>query len=193
MHELHVHNYNESMDGLSCQLSVFLLSSFSLSPCDKAAAQQSATHALYLEEIFSRILYLHLYFSLGHPFPANTERFHIFLRLFSTFGLMLQNVITFGGGGVCVCFSKSVRKRRFRNVWVGEGGAGGHSFAHRAVNRRTHRAQAMLQGSPMIPNPIRCHCCPFPQGPGLHWGTHPPACDWENTSSTFPNPVACVL
>ena len=26
-----------------------------------------------------------------------------------------------GGGGVCVCFVKSVRKRRFGNVWVGGG------------------------------------------------------------------------
>ena len=58
-----------------------------------------------------------LYISLGHPFPANTERFHIFFRVFSTFGLMHQNVVTLGG--VCACFSKSVRKRHFRNVWVG--------------------------------------------------------------------------
>ena len=45
--------------------------------------------------------------------------FSHFFRLFSTFGVMHQNVVTLGG--VCVCFSKSVGKRRFRNVWVGGG------------------------------------------------------------------------
>ena len=44
-----------------------------------------------------------------------------FFGFFSTFGLMHQNVVTLGGGGG-VCFSKSVRKGRFRNVWVGGGG-----------------------------------------------------------------------
>ena len=85
----------------------------------------------------------------------------------------------------------------FRNLWenavsemYGLGGVGGHSFAHRAVQGRTHRAQAMVQGSLIIPNPIRCHRCPFLQGPGLHWGTHPRACDWEHISSVFPNPAA---
>ena len=112
-----------------------------------------------------------------------------FSRLLSTFSPMHQNVVTLGGG--CVCFSKSVRKGHFRNVWVG-GGVGGHSFAHRAVRGRTHRAQAMVQGSLIISNPIRCHRCPFLQGPGLHWGTHPRACDWEHISSVFPNPAACV-
>ena len=68
----------------------------------------------------------------------------------------------------------------------------GHSFAHRAVNGRTNRAQAMPQGSLIIPNPNSCHRCPFPQGPGLHWGTHPPACDLEHTFSIFPNPAAYV-
>ena len=42
-----------------------------------------------------------------------------FSRLFSTFSPMHQNVVTLGG--VCVCFSKSVRKGHFRNVWVGGG------------------------------------------------------------------------
>ena len=32
----------------------------------------------------------------------------------------------------------------------------------------------MVQGSLIIPNRIRSHCCPFPQGLGLHWGIHPP-------------------
>ena len=113
-----------------------------------------------------------------------------FFPVFSTLSPMHQNVVTLGG--VCVCFSKSVRKGHFRNVWVGGGGVGGHSFAHRAVQGRTHRAQAMVQGSLIIPNPIRRHRCPFPQGPGLHWGTDPRACDWEHISSVFPNPAACV-
>ena len=42
------------------------------------------------------------------------------------------------GGGVCVCFLKSVRKGCFRNVWVG-GGVGAHSFEHRAEQETTHR------------------------------------------------------
>ena len=54
--------------------------------------------------------------------------FSHFFRLFSTFGLMPQNVVT-RGGGRGVCFSKSVRKRRFRSVWVG-GGIGDHIFEY---------------------------------------------------------------
>ena len=49
-----------------------------------------------------------------------TRSVFTFFRLFSTFGVMHQNVVTLGG--VCVCFSKSVGKRRFRNVCVGGGG-----------------------------------------------------------------------
>ena len=67
------------------------------------------------------------------------------------------------------------------------GGVGGHSFAHRAVQGRTHRAQAIVQGSLIIPNPTRCHRCPFQQGPGLHWGTHPRA--WEHIEAL----VGCVF
>ena len=35
--------------------------------------------------------------------------------------------------------------------------------------------RSVPQGSPIIPNPIRFHRCPFPQGPGLHCSTHNPA------------------
>ena len=72
---------------------------------------------------------------------------------------------------MCMLF-EICEKRPFQKC-MGWGGVGGHSFAHRAVQGRTHRAQAMVQGSLIIPNPIRRHRCPFPQGPGLHWGTHP--------------------
>ena len=51
-------------------------------------------------------------------------------------------------------------KRPFQKC-MGWGGGGAHSFAHRAVNGTTHRAQAMLQRSLIIPNPIRCHRCPL--------------------------------
>ena len=121
--------------------------------------------------------------SLGHPFYANTERFHIFSD-FSQLLAYCTKMSSPWGGYVYA----------FRNLWenavsemYGLGGVGGHSFAHRAVQGRTHRAQAMVQGSLIIPNPIRCL-----QGPGLHWGTHPRACDWEHISSVFPNPAACV-
>ena len=126
--------------------------------------------------------------SLGDIHKVPTRSKFTFFQVFLNFWSNAPKCRSLGGG-VCVCFSKSVRKGRFRNVWVG-GGVGGHSFAHRAVNGTTHRAQAMHQRSLIIPNPI-C-CCPFPQGPGLHWGTHPPTSDWEHTSSIFPNPAACV-
>ena len=67
-----------------------------------------------------------------------------------------------GGGGMCMLF-EICEKMPFQKCMGWGGGVGGHSFAHRAVNERTHRAQAMLQGSLIIPNPIRCHRCPFPQ------------------------------
>ena len=47
-----------------------------------------------------------------------------------------------GGGGVCVYFLKSVRKGRFRNVWVkGGAGVGGHIFQHIATNGTMHRTE----------------------------------------------------
>ena len=61
-------------------------------------------------------------------------------------------------------FFEICEKRPFQKC-MGWGGGGGHSFAHRAVQGRAHRAQAMVQGSLIIPNPIRCHRCPFLQGP----------------------------
>ena len=98
---------------------------------------------------------------------------------------MHQNVVTLGG--VCVSFLKSVRKGRFRNVWVG-GGVGGHSFAHRAVNGRTHRAQAMPQGSLIIPNPFIVIVAPFHKGQDSI-GAHIPLLVTGNILfSMFPNP-----
>ena len=44
-----------------------------------------------------------------------------FLRGFRTFGLLPKLSFRAGGGGVCVYFLKTVRKCRFRNVWVGGG------------------------------------------------------------------------
>ena len=72
---------------------------------------------------------------------------------------------------MCMLF-EICEKTPFQKCMGGVGGVGGHSFAHRAVNGRTHRAQAMLQGSPIIPNPIRCHRCLFPQGPHISGDLH---------------------
>ena len=59
-----------------------------------------------------------IHISLGHPLGANMEQ----IRTFSGFSqFFVQGTkISFhgGGGGVCVYFLKSVRKGRFRNVWV---------------------------------------------------------------------------
>ena len=63
-------------------------------------------------------IYIYIYLS-GTSGSCQHGAFSHFFRLFSTFGVMHQNVVTLGG--VCVCFSKSVGKRRFRNVWVGGG------------------------------------------------------------------------
>ena len=40
----------------------------------------------------------------------------------TTFASMCKHVVTWEGGGVCVYFLKSARKRHFRNVWVWGGG-----------------------------------------------------------------------
>ena len=48
----------------------------------------------------------------------------------------------------------------------------------------------MLEGSLIILNPNRPHCCSFPQGQRPHWGTHPPACEsehvWPRTHAVKP-------
>ena len=43
--------------------------------------------------------------------------------------------ISFRRGGVCVCFLKSVRKARFRNVWVGGGGGRWSQFCTKSCKR----------------------------------------------------------
>ena len=58
--------------------------------------------------------------SQGHPFYANTERIRNFSGVFQV--LVQCTKISFHRGGGCVCFLKSVRKGRFRNVWVWGGG-----------------------------------------------------------------------
>ena len=60
------------------------------------------------------------YISLGHSFYANMEQIHI-LPGFSQL-LVQYTKMSLPWGGVCVCFSKSMRKGHFRNVWVGGGG-----------------------------------------------------------------------
>ena len=45
----------------------------------------------------------------------------MFLQGFLNFLSKAPKFHSVGGGGVCVYFLKSVRKRRFRNVWGGGG------------------------------------------------------------------------
>ena len=52
------------------------------------------------------------------------SRFTIF-RVFLNFWSKAPKFRSVGGEGVCVCFLKSVRKGRFRNIWVRWGGGGG--------------------------------------------------------------------
>ena len=50
--------------------------------------------------------------------------------IFQGFLTFWSNALKFRSiGGVCVCFSKSVRKGCFKNVWVG-GGVGDHIFEY---------------------------------------------------------------
>ena len=114
-----------------------------------------------------------------------------FFRVFSTFGPMHQNVVTSGGGGVCVCFLKSVREGHFRNVWVGGGGVGGRSFEHRAVQGTTHRKWQCSRDHSLFR--IRVIVIPGP----LHksWdsiGARIPllVTAWEHISSIFPKQPA---
>ena len=71
--------------------------------------------------------------SLEHPVGADKEQ----IRNFSGFSHILVQCtkISFcgGGGGGCVCFLKSVRKGRFRNVWVW--GGGGSQFCTKSCKR----------------------------------------------------------
>ena len=63
--------------------------------------------------------------------------------IFQDFLTFWSNALNFHsvGGGMCMLF-EICEKRPFQKC-MGWGG-GGHSFAQRAVNGRTHRAQAML-------------------------------------------------
>ena len=70
-------------------------------------------------------------------------RWVLALQFFWIFGPMHQNIVPLrGGGGVCVHFLKSVRKGRFRNVWV-RGEIGGHIFEHRAGNGTVYTKHAL--------------------------------------------------
>ena len=69
--------------------------------------------------------------------------FSHFFRLFSTFGVMHQNVVALGG--VCVCFSKSVRKRQKCMGW---GGIGDHIFEYQGRTFQRFRVFGP-QGAPL--------------------------------------------
>ena len=105
---------------------------------------------------------------------------------FVNFGPMRQIVVSLGG--VCVNFLKSVRKGRFRNVWVWGGGVDGQIFfSKRSCKLDDAQDGAMLEGPLIILNPNRCDCCPLPQG---HWGTHP-ACELEHWVHFMIPKLAC--
>ena len=69
------------------------------------------------------------------PYLSGTFRrcqhgaFSHFFRLFSTFGLMPQSVVTLGGGGMCMLF-EICEKTPFQNC-MGWGGIGDHIFEYR--------------------------------------------------------------
>ena len=85
------------------------------------------------------------------------------------------------GRGVCVYVLKSVRKGRFRNVWVGGGMITFLSKWSYKVDDAQERAR--LEGPLTILNPNRPHCCPLPQMPlcmlGVFLQIHINACGQE--------------
>ena len=73
--------------------------------------------------------------------------FSHFFRLFSTFGLMHQNVVTLGGG-MCMLF-EICKKTPFQKC-MGWGGIGGHIFEYRGRTFRRFRVfgpQAAAEGN----------------------------------------------
>ena len=64
---------------------------------------------------------LFCYFSRGHLLCANTEQIRNFSRVSYVLVQCTKNSFH-RGGGVCVCFVKSVRKGLFRNAWASGGG-----------------------------------------------------------------------
>ena len=60
--------------------------------------------------------------SWGHSVCANTVSFGTFSGFCELLVQCTKILSRGGGGGGCVYFLKSVRKGRFRNVWVGGGG-----------------------------------------------------------------------
>ena len=68
------------------------------------------------------------------------------------------------GGGVCVYFLKSVRKGRFRNVWVWRGGGGAHISQYRATHWAGHTDMHYTSPSGLFRIIIVIHVAFFRQG-----------------------------
>ena len=88
------------------------------------------------------------------------------LALFGTFYNFCFRVQTCchlgGGGGVCVYFLKSARKRRFRNVWVWGGGV--DIFQRSTTHGMVHTNTALHRLSIFIQNHCHCQHCFFQAG-----------------------------
>ena len=69
-------------------------------------------------------------------------------------------------GGVCVCFLKSARKRRFTNVWVSGGGF--DIFQRSTTHGTVHTNTALHRLSIFIQNHCHCQHCFFQAGRGPH-------------------------
>ena len=84
----------------------------------------------------------YIYISLGDIQNVPTRSKFAIFQGFLTFWSNARKFRSVGGA-MCMLF-EICEKRPFQKCMDWGGGVGGHSFAQRAVNGRTHRAQAML-------------------------------------------------
>ena len=103
--------------------------------------------------------------SRGHSEPANFLGFGTF-RHFLQLLLPCANMSSPGGGGVCVYFLKSARKRHFRNVWVWGGGV--VIFQRSTTHGTVHTNTALHRLSIFIQNHCHCQHCFFQARRGPH-------------------------
>ena len=122
--------------------------------------------------------------SRDHSLCANAVVFGTFPGFYEVL-VQCAKISSCWGGSMGILF-EICEKRPFPKCMGWGGGKMITFLSKRSCKVDDAQVKAMLEGPLIILNRLNRHCCPpLPQGQGPHWGTHPPACEFEHFFFSF--------